>query len=115
MQLAWFGCAPRYGRLRHEPRTQIGITAWINRPLRRHRLVHLGPFYVRPGDYVLLTHTALLNGQNFFAVGHRTESLTEPYEVTLYKVEPDLTLLPGVRGLLLVELLHQAEQEFRRN
>jgi hypothetical protein len=31
----------------------------------------------------------LTNGPEFFVIGHRTDSLTEPYEVTLYKVEPD--------------------------
>jgi len=31
----------------------------------------------------------LTNGPQFFVIGHRTASVREPYEVTLYKVEPD--------------------------
>jgi len=52
-------------------------------------LFHLGPLNIRPGDRFVLAHLSLKGGTEFFAVGHRTEFLTEPYEVTLYKVEPD--------------------------
>ena len=52
-------------------------------------LFHLGPFGVRPGDNIFLAQLLSTNGPQFFVIGHRTESVTEPYEVTLYKVERD--------------------------
>jgi hypothetical protein len=53
------------------------------------RLVHLGPFKVRRGDNVVLARLSTTNGGEFIVIAHRTQSVTEPYEVTLYRVEPD--------------------------
>src|ERR1051325_7422727 len=53
------------------------------------RLLYLGPFGIRPGDNVLLAHSALGDRCDFYAIGRRTEYVTEPWGVTLYKVESD--------------------------
>lgn len=51
------------------------------------RLFHLGPFGVRPGDDVVLARFTVKNGVRLFIVAHRTRSVIEPYEVTLYRTE----------------------------
>ncbi len=67
----------------------IGIPLALGAFLLGIRLFHLGPLGVRPGDNVLLAQLLSTNGPQFFVIGHRTEFVTEPWEVTLYKVEPD--------------------------
>jgi hypothetical protein len=51
------------------------------------RLFHLGPFGIRPGDDITLAQARLTNGDQLFVVAHRTQSVAEPYEVTLYRLE----------------------------
>ena len=51
------------------------------------RLFHVGPFGVNPGDNILLARLSLTTGPTFYVVAHRTTYTTEPYEVTLYKIE----------------------------
>src|SRR5438270_12850554 len=53
------------------------------------RMLFIGPSAIRPGVRILLARLSLTNGPEFFVVGERTWSLTEPYEITLYKIEPD--------------------------
>jgi hypothetical protein len=51
------------------------------------RLFHVGPFGIRPGDNVVLARSTLASGARLCVVAHRTQSLTEPFEVTLYRTE----------------------------
>jgi hypothetical protein len=67
----------------------IGIPVALGAFLFGVRLFHLGPLGIRPGDDIFLAQLLFTNGPQFFVIGHRTQFLTEPYEVTLYKVEPD--------------------------
>ena len=67
----------------------VGIPVTLGAVLLGIRLFHLGPLGIRPGDDIFLAKLVSTNGPQFFVMGHRTPSVTEPYEVTLYKVEPD--------------------------
>src|SRR5262249_60624719 len=51
------------------------------------RLFHLGPFGIHPGDLRALARVTLPNGVRLCVIAHRTQSLTEPYVVTLYRTE----------------------------
>ena len=51
------------------------------------RLIHLGPFGIHPGDDVVLARFTATNGFRLCVIAHRTQSATEPYEVTLYRTE----------------------------
>jgi hypothetical protein len=52
-------------------------------------LFHLGPPTVSIGDDLVLARSTLTNGAQLFVVAHRTDTIFEPYEVTLYRVRPD--------------------------
>jgi hypothetical protein len=74
--------------MKHASKTVI-ILAVVLALLFGLRLFQLGPFGIRAGDDLVLARTTLAGGARLFVVAHRTESIAEPYEVTLYRVEPD--------------------------
>lgn len=50
---------------------------------------HVGPLTVRSGDDFVHAHKVLTDGSELFIVAHRNDSFGEPYEFSLFRVEPD--------------------------
>ena len=49
---------------------------------------HLGPPWITSGEDRIMSSTSLTNGSKLFLVLHRTESLIDAYEVSLFRVDP---------------------------
>jgi len=53
------------------------------------RLLLLGPYGIKPGDVVISARTRFADNSEFVILSQRTPFVTEPYEVTLFRVQPN--------------------------